>query len=69
MHLEILEMVDKRNAQQKRRLFRKVVDRFGSSLVGHLFAVWGLSFKPETDDVRDAASEVLIELLITHGCA
>jgi len=67
VQLEILEMVDKRNARQKRRLFEKVVDRFGPSLDGHLFAVWGLSFKPETDDVREAASEVLIELLITHG--
>jgi len=65
--LEILEMVDKRNALQKRRLFEKVIDRFGPSLERHTFAVWGLSFKPETDDVREATSTVLIELLITQG--
>ena len=65
--LEILEMVYKRNVEQKRRLFEKVVDRFGPVLDGHVFAVWGLSFKPETDDVREAASAVLIELLIRHG--
>jgi len=67
VELEILEMVDKRNVRQKRRLPEKVVERFGPSLDGHSFALWGLSFKPGTDDVREAASAVVIEHLIARG--
>ena len=63
----ILEAVEQRNARQKRRLFDKVVARFGEDLKGRTFAMWGLAFKPDTDDVREASSLTLIELLIEAG--
>ena len=63
----ILHAVEQRNARQKRRLFDKVTARFGSDLSRHTFAVWGLAFKPDTDDVRDAPSLTLIELLLEAG--
>ena len=63
----ILEAVEQRNARQKRRLYDKVVARYGADLKSRTFAVWGLSFKPDTDDVRDASSLTAIELLIKAG--
>jgi UDPglucose 6-dehydrogenase len=63
----ILEAVEQRNARQKRRLYEKVVARFGNDLKGRTFAVWGLSFKPDTDDVREASSLTTIELLLQAG--
>jgi UDPglucose 6-dehydrogenase len=63
----ILEAVEQRNGRQKRRLYEKVVSRFGNDLKGRTFAVWGLSFKPETDDVREASSLTTIELLLAAG--
>jgi UDPglucose 6-dehydrogenase len=63
----ILEAVEQRNARQKRRLYEKVVSRFGSDLKGRTFAIWGLSFKPDTDDVREASSLTTIELLLSAG--
>jgi UDPglucose 6-dehydrogenase len=60
----ILEAVESRNARQKRRLFDKVVARFGPDLSGHTFALWGLAFKPDTDDVREASAVTTIELLL-----
>ena len=63
----ILEAVEQRNARQKRRLYEKVVGRFGSNLKGRTFAMWGLSFKPETDDVREASALATIELLVRSG--
>jgi UDPglucose 6-dehydrogenase len=63
----ILGAVEQRNTRQKRRLYEKVVARFGSDLKGHTFAVWGLSFKPDTDDVREASSLTTIELLLHAG--
>jgi UDPglucose 6-dehydrogenase len=63
----ILEAVEQRNARQKRRLFDKVVARFGNDLKGRTFALWGLSFKPDTDDVREASSLTTIELLVNAG--
>jgi UDPglucose 6-dehydrogenase len=63
----ILEAVEQRNARQKRRLYDKVVARFGADLKGRTFAVWGLAFKPDTDDVREASSLTTIELLIKAG--
>ena len=65
--MTILEMVDRRNDSQKRWLFEKVINRFGPTLKGHDFCVWGLSFKPETDDIREAPSLVLVKLLIEAG--
>jgi UDPglucose 6-dehydrogenase len=63
----ILEAVEQRNARQKRRLYDKVVARFGADLKGRTFAIWGLAFKPDTDDVREASSLTTIELLLKAG--
>jgi UDPglucose 6-dehydrogenase len=63
----ILEAVEQRNARQKRRLYDKVVARFGADLKGRTFAIWGLAFKPDTDDVREASSITTIELLLKAG--
>jgi UDPglucose 6-dehydrogenase len=63
----ILEAVERRNERQKRKLYDKVVSRYGNDLKGHAFAVWGLSFKPDTDDVREASSMTTIELLLRGG--
>ena len=63
----IFRAVESRNSQQKRLIVHKVCRHFGEDLSGHCFGVWGLSFKPETDDVREAPSLVIIEELITRG--
>ncbi len=63
----ILEAVEQRNARQKRRLYDKIVARFGRDLGSRTFAVWGLSFKPDTDDVREASSLTTLELLLEAG--
>jgi UDPglucose 6-dehydrogenase len=63
----ILEAVQARNADQKRVLVEKIVRRFGADLKGRLFGVWGLAFKPGTDDMREAPSVVVLEGLIEAG--
>ena len=63
----ILSNVEKVNANQKKVLVNKVVDRFGSDLSGRTFGIWGLAFKPGTDDVREATSIVVITSLIDKG--
>jgi UDPglucose 6-dehydrogenase len=63
----ILNAVEARNAIQKKRLFEKISARFGSDLGGLTFAVWGLAFKPNTDDMREAPSVVLLRQLIDAG--
>lgn len=63
----ILSNVEKVNLNQKKVLVNKVVDRFGSDLIGRTFGIWGLSFKPGTDDVREATSIVVITSLIDKG--
>jgi len=63
----ILSNVEKVNANQKKVLVNKVVSRFGSNLNGRTFGIWGLSFKPGTDDVREATSLVVITSLIDKG--
>ena len=63
----ILHAVETRNAQQKASLADKTMDKFGTNLDGFTFALWGLSFKPETDDMREAPSLVIIEKLISAG--
>ena len=52
---------------QKMVLVNKVVDRFGTNLNGRTFGIWGLSFKPGTDDVREATSLTVITSLIDKG--
>ena len=63
----ILSNVEKVNANQKMVLVNKVVDRFGNDLNGRTFGIWGLSFKPGTDDVREATSLTVITSLIDKG--
>ncbi|MBA2938499.1 UDP-glucose/GDP-mannose dehydrogenase family protein [Paenibacillus sp. CGMCC 1.16610] len=63
----ILEAVDKVNHKQKQKLFEMVVGHFGEDLKGLRLAVWGLSFKPETDDIREAPSIETIEQLRKRG--
>ena len=65
--LLILRAVEAVNDRQKQVLGRKVVERFGADLSGMRFAVWGLAFKPNTDDMREAPSRVLLRELIERG--
>ena len=63
----ILGAVETRNEAQKRRLFEKIAARFGADLRGLAFGVWGLAFKPGTDDLREAPSLVLLRQLLDAG--
>src|SRR5690606_41849495 len=63
----VLRAVEVRNAQQKRRLNQHIAARFGENLAGMRFGVWGLAFKPGTDDMREAPSKVVIEYLLSKG--
>lgn len=65
----LLKSVERRNELQKNLLVEKIQHRFGASLEGLVFAVWGLSFKPNTDDMRDAPSRVVIEALWRAGAS
>lgn len=65
--LLILRAVEAVNDRQKQVLGRKVMQRFGEDLTGMKFAVWGLAFKPNTDDMREAPSRVLLKELIDRG--
>ncbi len=65
--LSIIREVHEANESQKQLVGGKVRARFGNDLNGRRFAVWGLAFKPETDDMREAASVVLIESLLDAG--
>jgi UDPglucose 6-dehydrogenase len=67
MPLTILDAVEGVNANQKRLFVEKIRTRFGSDLSGMKFGIWGLSFKPETDDMREAPSVVIIEGLLSMG--
>ncbi len=65
--LSVLEAVESVNEAQKRVLVDKITARFGSELKGLLFAVWGLAFKPNTDDMREAPSRVILPALLERG--
>lgn len=67
VELTILREVHEANERQKNLLCEKVRDRFGDDLTGRRIAIWGLAFKPETDDMREAASVVVIEDLLSAG--
>jgi UDPglucose 6-dehydrogenase len=67
VHSGILETVESVNEQQKRWVGQQVTARFGEDLAGRRFGIWGLSFKPETDDMRDAPSLVVIPELLKRG--
>ncbi|OGA99260.1 MAG: UDP-glucose 6-dehydrogenase [Burkholderiales bacterium RIFCSPHIGHO2_12_FULL_69_20] len=67
MQLGVLQAVEDANDRQKHVLVDRVVARFGEDLRGRCFAVWGLAFKPNTDDMREAPSRVVIEALAQRG--
>ncbi|ETK12430.1 UDP-glucose 6-dehydrogenase [Tannerella sp. oral taxon BU063 isolate Cell 8/11] len=66
--MRILKAVEDVNEEQKTLLFRKLSAHFGGDLQGRKVAMWGLAFKPETDDMREAPSLVLIDRLLEAGC-
>ncbi len=66
-HAELLNAVENVNNRQKHRLFEKISSHYQGNLKGKVFALWGLAFKPNTDDMRDAPSRVLLEALIDAG--
>lgn len=63
----LLRAVEERNARQKEVLFAYITRHYGNDLRGKVFAVWGLAFKPGTDDLREAPSAVLLARLIDAG--
>lgn len=66
---EILEAVDRVNERQKLLMANKIRRHFGGDLKGRTIAVWGLAFKPNTDDLRDAPSLAIIKNLLASGAA
>ena len=67
-NMRVLKAVEEVNAFQKTVVFKKLQDYFDGDLAGKTIAIWGLSFKPETDDMREATSLVVIDLLNEAGC-
>lgn len=67
LDLRILQAVEEVNEAQKSILVKKILHHFGENLHGLRFALWGLAFKPNTDDMREAPSRVIIHELITRG--
>src|SRR5690554_3984503 len=65
--MKVIKAVEEVNNNQKTILFHKFNQHFGGDVKGKTVAVWGLSFKPETDDMRDAPSLTLIESLLQSG--
>lgn len=65
--MELVRAVNRVNTRQKSILFEKISKRMGADLSGCVFAIWGLSFKPNTDDVREAPAQTLIGELLKHG--
>jgi UDPglucose 6-dehydrogenase len=66
-HFAIIDTVMKVNERQKLILGRKIKEAFGNDLTGCTFAIWGLAFKPETDDIREAPALELIDELLAAG--
>lgn len=64
---ELIQSVDNVNNRQKYVIAEKVIKKYGKDLSNRTFAVWGLSFKPETDDMREAPAIYIIKELIKHG--
>jgi UDPglucose 6-dehydrogenase len=65
--MQILEAVEAVNEKQKSVLFNKLMNRFQGNIAGKTFAIWGLSFKPNTDDMREAPSLVIIDKILSAG--
>ncbi len=68
-HTRLLQAVEDVNHAQKRVLVEKITGRFGEDLSGKCFAIWGLAFKPDTDDMREAAALTIISELTAAGAA
>lgn len=68
-HMQVIEAVEAVNEKQKSIVFDKLNDAFHGDLKGKTIAVWGLAFKPETDDMREAPALVVIEKLLEAGAA
>ena len=66
--MRVLKAVEEVNDDQKSVLFNKLMAYYNNDLNGKTIALWGLSFKPQTDDMREAPSLVIIEKLIERGC-
>ena len=66
--MKVMKAVEEVNERQKRIVFDKLSKRFGGNLSGLKVAIWGLAFKPETDDMREAPSLVVTGLLLDAGC-
>jgi UDPglucose 6-dehydrogenase len=66
---QLLKAVEGVNNRQKNRVFEKIHDYFAGKLQGKTIALWGLAFKPHTDDMRDAPSRVLMEALWDEGAS
>lgn len=64
---KILKAVEEINQNQRKLLFKKIIKHFNNDLTGKTFAVWGLSYKPRTDDIREAPAITLIEKIIDEG--
>jgi len=67
MKARVLQSVEDVNEDQKMLLAKKVIKHFGEDLTGKIFAMWGLAFKPKTDDMREAPSRTIINMLIEKG--
>jgi UDPglucose 6-dehydrogenase len=67
--LRVLQAVEDANEAQKMILVERVVQRYGDDLAGRTFALWGLAFKPNTDDMREAPSRVVIGELLARGAS
>ena len=63
----LMQAVEDRNQMQKHHLVERIVESYGNDLAGMVFAIWGLAFKPGTDDVREASSAVMIRELVSRG--
>jgi UDPglucose 6-dehydrogenase len=66
--MKVMEAVDEMNERQKEVLFHKLSSFFEGQLEGKTIGIWGLSYKPQTDDMREAPSLVLIDKLLKAGC-
>ena len=65
--MRVLKAVEDVNEDQKRYLLPKILSHYGDNLKGKIFSIWGLSFKPKTDDMREAPSRVIIKELFERG--
>ena len=67
VHLQVIDAVEKANYKQKGVFIQRIIEDFGDDLSNKTIALWGLAFKPETDDIREAPALVLIKELIFRG--